>query len=660
MRGGRGYATLACASLLVLGVAARRAGRLPAGQRRQRAGHRVLPAVGLCDGLHLPLPGRAGESEERLRVRQSIGRRRRWRGNERDSSALAQRWRVSPAGWTVATAESARAGSSPARSPMSPAARPGSTAALSPTRTRPRSRCSGSAPRRSRARRRQRGDGARDGRRSARAQPAPTSRSRSPASPGRRRARRTSRWGLVCFAWARRGGASRRATRHFAGDRAAVRAAAVAAALEGLIEPASKSEAGRQAVTSTARPIAVTGCIRHRTQPFGGLRRTIVLWHDSGVDFTCRAPCANTSEQPPQCHSTNRWTTTRARPSPQRCTQIEKQFGKGSIMKMGESQVQNDLQVVSTGSLGLDIALGVGGLPRGRVVEIYGPESSGKTTLSLQVVAAGAESGRHGGVHRRRERARPGLRRQAGRQRRRPADLAAGHRRAGTRDRRHAGALGRRGHHRHRLGRGARAQGRDRGRDGRPAARPAGAADEPGAAQAHRQHQAREHARHLHQPDPDEDRRDVRQPGDHHRRQRAQVLRLGAPRHPPHRRDQEGRRSRSATRRASRSSRTRSRRRSARRCSTSSTARASRATARSSSWASRTTSSRSPARGTPTTARRSARARTTRASSCASIRAMADEIEAKIRAAVGVPVPGALRARGEPKPATSSAGQAAA
>src|SRR3954447_10640748 len=67
--------------------------------------------------------------------------------------------------------------------------------------------------------------------------------------------------------------------------------------------------------------------------------------------------------------------------------QIEKQFGKGSIMRMGESQVQNDLQVVSTGSLGLDIALGVGGLPRGRVVEIYGPESSGKTTLCLQVVA---------------------------------------------------------------------------------------------------------------------------------------------------------------------------------------------------------------------------------------------------------------------------------
>jgi recombination protein RecA len=73
--------------------------------------------------------------------------------------------------------------------------------------------------------------------------------------------------------------------------------------------------------------------------------------------------------------------------------QIEKQFGKGSIMKMGESQVQNDLSVVSTGSLGLDIALGVGGLPRGRVVEIYGPESSGKTTLCLQVVAQVQKAG---------------------------------------------------------------------------------------------------------------------------------------------------------------------------------------------------------------------------------------------------------------------------
>lgn len=68
-------------------------------------------------------------------------------------------------------------------------------------------------------------------------------------------------------------------------------------------------------------------------------------------------------------------------------SQIEKQFGKGSIMRLGADDVAGDIQVVSTGSLGLDIALGVGGLPRGRVIEIYGPESSGKTTLTLQVIA---------------------------------------------------------------------------------------------------------------------------------------------------------------------------------------------------------------------------------------------------------------------------------
>ncbi|MFA7505328.1 MAG: recombinase RecA [Burkholderiaceae bacterium] len=68
-------------------------------------------------------------------------------------------------------------------------------------------------------------------------------------------------------------------------------------------------------------------------------------------------------------------------------SQIEKQFGKGSIMRLAEGASPEDIQVVSTGSLGLDIALGVGGLPRGRVIEIYGPESSGKTTLTLQVIA---------------------------------------------------------------------------------------------------------------------------------------------------------------------------------------------------------------------------------------------------------------------------------
>lgn len=67
--------------------------------------------------------------------------------------------------------------------------------------------------------------------------------------------------------------------------------------------------------------------------------------------------------------------------------QIEQQFGKGTIMRLGEGEKVEDIQTVSTGSLGLDIALGVGGLPRGRVIEIFGPESSGKTTLTLQVIA---------------------------------------------------------------------------------------------------------------------------------------------------------------------------------------------------------------------------------------------------------------------------------
>lgn len=69
-------------------------------------------------------------------------------------------------------------------------------------------------------------------------------------------------------------------------------------------------------------------------------------------------------------------------------SQIEKQFGKGSIMRLGDAGIISDIEVVSTGSLGLDMALGVGGLPRGRIVEIYGPESSGKTTLTLQVTAS--------------------------------------------------------------------------------------------------------------------------------------------------------------------------------------------------------------------------------------------------------------------------------
>ncbi len=73
--------------------------------------------------------------------------------------------------------------------------------------------------------------------------------------------------------------------------------------------------------------------------------------------------------------------------------QIDRQFGKGSVMRLGDSTVAQDIRVYSTGSLGLDIALGIGGLPRGRVIEIYGPESSGKTTLTLSVIAEAQKTG---------------------------------------------------------------------------------------------------------------------------------------------------------------------------------------------------------------------------------------------------------------------------
>jgi recombination protein RecA len=74
-------------------------------------------------------------------------------------------------------------------------------------------------------------------------------------------------------------------------------------------------------------------------------------------------------------------------------TQIERAFGKGSVMRLGQAEQQQEIETISTGSLGLDIALGVGGLPRGRIIEIYGPESSGKTTLTLHVIAECQKSG---------------------------------------------------------------------------------------------------------------------------------------------------------------------------------------------------------------------------------------------------------------------------
>ena len=76
-------------------------------------------------------------------------------------------------------------------------------------------------------------------------------------------------------------------------------------------------------------------------------------------------------------------------------SQIEKAFGKGSIMRLGQNNSVADIEAISTGSIGIDIALGIGGMPRGRIVEIYGPESSGKTTLALSVIAQAQKKRRH-------------------------------------------------------------------------------------------------------------------------------------------------------------------------------------------------------------------------------------------------------------------------
>ncbi len=176
-------------------------------------------------------------------------------------------------------------------------------------------------------------------------------------------------------------------------------------------------------------------------------------------------------------------------------SQIEKQFGKGAIMKLGADALIRDVATISTGSLGLDLALGVGGLPRGRVVEIYGPESSGKTTLALQVIA---EAQRGGGIcafidaehaldvsYARKL----GVRTEDllisqpdhGEQALEIAETLVRERR----DRRAGG----------RLGGGAGAARRDRRRHGRPADGPAGAAHVAGAAEAHRHHRQVPHHR---------------------------------------------------------------------------------------------------------------------------------------------------------------------
>ena len=152
-------------------------------------------------------------------------------------------------------------------------------------------------------------------------------------------------------------------------------------------------------------------------------------------------------------------------------SQIERAFGKGSIMRLGKNQQAVEIETVSTGSLGLDIALGVGGLPRGRVIEIYGPESSGKTTLTLHVIAEAQKKGGVCAFVDAEHALDPVYAKEARRQSQRPPDFPARHRRAGARNHRHPGALRRDRRARDRLGRRADAACRNRGRDGRFPAR---------------------------------------------------------------------------------------------------------------------------------------------------------------------------------------------
>ncbi len=319
--------------------------------------------------------------------------------------------------------------------------------------------------------------------------------------------------------------------------------------------------------------------------------------------------------------------------------QIEKQFGKGSIMKMGEAQIQNDLQVVSTGSLGLDIALGVGGLPRGRVVEIYGPESSGKTTLCLQVVAQVQKAGGTAAYIDAENALDPVY---AGKLGVNVGELLISQPDTGEQGLEIADMLVRSG--------GVDIIVIDSVAALVPKAEIEGEMGDqlPGLqarlmSQALRkltvEHQAREHARHLHQPDPDEDRRDVRQSRDHHRRQRAQVLCVGAARHPPHRLDQAGRRSRRQRNARQGGEEQGRRRRFARRCSTSSTAKASAAKARSSSSASITDIIEKSGAWYAYDGDKIGQGKDNAREFLREHPEMADEIEAKIREAVGVPVP---------------------
>src|SRR6202000_1800191 len=213
-------------------------------------------------------------------------------------------------------------------------------------------------------------------------------------------------------------------------------------------------------------------------------------------------------------------------------SQIERQFGKGSVMKLGKNDRSMDVETVSSGSLGLDIALGVGGLPKGRVVEIYGPESSGKTTLALHTVAEGQKKGGICAFIDAEHALDPVYARKLGVN---IDELLISQPDTGEQALEICDTLVRSGAVDVLVVDSVAALVPKAELEGEMGAAPP---DEPGAAQAHRLDQQVQHHGDLHQPDPDEDRRDVRLAGNHHRRQCAEILRLRPSRHPPHRRHQ--------------------------------------------------------------------------------------------------------------------------
>ena len=217
--------------------------------------------------------------------------------------------------------------------------------------------------------------------------------------------------------------------------------------------------------------------------------------------------------------------------------QIERQFGKGSIMKLGDNPIM-DVAATSTGSLGLDIALGIGGLPQGRIIEIYGPESSGKTTLTLHVVAEAQKTGGVCAFVDAEHALDPQYAKKLGVN---LDELLISQPDTGEQALEIVDTLVRSGAVNVIVVDSVAAltpKAEIEGDMGDMQMGVTGAADVSGDAEADRLHRAQQLHGDLHQPDPHEDWRDVRQPGNHQWRQRAEILRLGPSGHSPHRLDQ--------------------------------------------------------------------------------------------------------------------------